>query len=125
MLIELLRVGGVELGRRWLAALALVPPAERAAVVEAVERRIVQTYASGDTPVGREDVSEALDSAEAASPLAPMDVQVVHAPVQRRGYVEQRYTTYEVAGGRSVPAQARRQASSQAGAPVRRQGRAG
>lgn len=45
MLIELLRDGGAELGRRWLAALMLVPPDERAAVVEAIERRIVDEYA--------------------------------------------------------------------------------
>lgn len=36
---------GPELARRWLAALALVPEGERAAVVEAVERQIAAEYA--------------------------------------------------------------------------------
>lgn len=71
MLVELLRGSGVELGRRWLAALLLVPEGERAAVVESVRRKIVEEY-------GGEDVM--LDIAE--------------EPVQKEGYVEQVVRTY-------------------------------
>ncbi len=39
---------GPELARRWVAALMLVPEADRESVVEAVERRIVEEYAGGD-----------------------------------------------------------------------------
>lgn len=46
MLVELLRHGGVELSRRWIGALLLVPIHERQAVVEAVERQVVSLYAS-------------------------------------------------------------------------------
>ena len=38
---------GPELARRWVAALTLVPEAERESVVESVERRIVEEYACG------------------------------------------------------------------------------
>ncbi|MBZ0170914.1 MAG: hypothetical protein K8E66_00900 [Phycisphaerales bacterium] len=47
MLIELMRPAGPELARRWVAALTRVPEAQRESVVEAVERRIVDEYASG------------------------------------------------------------------------------
>lgn len=53
MLTELMRAMGPELGRRWLAALTLVPEHEREAVVEAVERQIVEEFgdqAPGFTP---------------------------------------------------------------------------
>ncbi len=48
--MELLRGGGaggasgVELGRRWLAALFLAPAHERQAIVEAVEARMAALY---------------------------------------------------------------------------------
>ena len=45
MLVELMRPMGPELARRWVAALTLVPEAERESVVESVERRIVEEYA--------------------------------------------------------------------------------
>jgi hypothetical protein len=44
MLTELLRPMGADLARRWLAALSLVPEAEREAVVAEVERSIVDEY---------------------------------------------------------------------------------
>jgi len=47
LLTELLRHGNQELARRWVAALMLVPEADRAGVVEAVEAQIVAEYASG------------------------------------------------------------------------------
>lgn len=44
MLTELLRPMGPELGRRWLAALLLVPEEEREALVSAMEEQIVREY---------------------------------------------------------------------------------
>lgn len=80
MLIELLRPAGPELGRRWLAALLLVPEGERERLVQEIERRIVEAYASGqDAQAGR-----------------PVEMHVVSPPVQRDGYIEQIHTTYEV-----------------------------
>lgn len=76
MLIELLRPAGVELARRWLAALMLVDRDEREAMVEMVERQIAQLYGPRAT--------------------VPPGLQVVHPPVQRDGHVEQVVTTYEL-----------------------------
>lgn len=45
LLTDLLRPGQLELGRRWVAALMLVPENEREALVEAIERQIIDTYA--------------------------------------------------------------------------------
>ena len=75
MLIELLRPAGPEQARRLVAALMMVPRAERERLVGEIERRVVETY-------GRE--------------RKPSEVTVVGAPVQRDGYVEQVHTTYEV-----------------------------
>jgi hypothetical protein len=47
MLTELLRPLGAELGRRWLAALLLVPEGEREELVEELERQIVREYGGG------------------------------------------------------------------------------
>ena len=44
LLVELLQPAGIELGRRWLAALLHVPQEEREAVVESVEAEIMKTY---------------------------------------------------------------------------------
>ncbi|MEM7623685.1 MAG: hypothetical protein AAF235_10845 [Planctomycetota bacterium] len=44
MLIEMLKPAGPDLGRRWLAALLLVPDAERASVVAAVEQQITEEF---------------------------------------------------------------------------------
>lgn len=44
MLIDLLHPTGPELARRWVAALTLVPPAERERVVAAIERHIAAEY---------------------------------------------------------------------------------
>jgi len=44
MLTELLRPLGPELGRRWLAALLIVPEEEREALVAAMEEQIVREY---------------------------------------------------------------------------------
>lgn len=71
MLVELLRPLGPELARRWLAALTLVPEAERPGVVRAIEAHIASIY---DRPAG--------------------EVRVVEPPVQREGFVEQVEVTY-------------------------------
>lgn len=76
MLVEFLKPGGVELARRWLAALASVDPDQREAVVASVEARIAEVYGSS--------------RAEGA-----VTFDVVQPPVQREGYVEQQVTTYE------------------------------
>jgi len=52
MLIEMLKPAGPELGRRWLAALLMVPPEERESVVQAVESQIVAEYGSREAPFG-------------------------------------------------------------------------
>ena len=44
MLIDLLHPAGPELARRWVAALTMVPPNEREAVVAAVERQIAAEF---------------------------------------------------------------------------------
>lgn len=78
MLLELLRPCGIELARRWVAALMLVPTDEREAVVGAIEASLAREYAgAGFVGEGR------LTS-------------VVHPPVQHDGYAEQVFTTYEV-----------------------------
>lgn len=79
MLVELLRPAGPELARRLVAALMMVPEAERARVVSEIERRVVEAYGT-ERP--------------------PSEVTVVSAPVQRDGYVEEVHTTYEVVRGR-------------------------
>lgn len=80
LLIELLRPERVELSRRLIAALMLVPEAERDALVGEIERRIVRTYAEEDRLI---------------------EMHVVGPPVQRDGYIEQIHTTYAVPQGES------------------------
>lgn len=79
LLLELLRPCGVELARRWVAALMLVPVDEREAVVSAIEARLAREYA-GASYAGEGRLTS-----------------VVHPPVQREGYVEQVFTSYSVA----------------------------
>lgn len=45
LIVEMLRPLGPELARRWLGALLMVDPAEREAMVEAVEVRVAELYA--------------------------------------------------------------------------------
>jgi hypothetical protein len=73
MLTDLLRMAGgegAELLRRWSAALLAAPASERRAIVEAVEKRIVELYASGD----------------AATPETLL--HIAGEPVERDGYTE-------------------------------------
>lgn len=74
-IIELLRPATPDLGRRWLAALLLVPEAERAAVVEAVEGRIFEQYvhANDDAPAG--DVPTAANAAPSLRVVYPPPAQ--------------------------------------------------
>lgn len=44
LLIELMRAGSIELARRWVSVLMLVPESERETIVEAVEAQIVADY---------------------------------------------------------------------------------
>lgn len=98
MLVELLKPGGAELARRWLAALLIVDEADRPTMVAAVEAQIVEEYGiardyDAPTPAGRRNAET---SAE--------EIVVVHPPVQREGYVERVETTYAMpARGASKP----------------------
>jgi hypothetical protein len=96
MLIELLRPLGPELARRWMAALTLAPEDERPAIVDAVERRMVELYRSGE---GRSPADDDQAGEAGASRL----LHVKGEPVQREGYVEETETTYEVTEGRPRP----------------------
>jgi hypothetical protein len=44
MIVELMRAGGPDLVRRWIATLLSVPADEREAVVESIEARIAELY---------------------------------------------------------------------------------
>lgn len=82
MIIQMLRPAGPDLGRRWLAALLLVPPDEREAVVAEVERRVTALYTE-------------------TAPEGEGEVHVVHPPRTRGGAVEHVETTYVVKNGKS------------------------
>lgn len=62
-LVELMRPAGIDLARRWVAALLLVPEHEREGVVLAVEKRIVEEFASDEDSTSAEE--SALAAAEA------------------------------------------------------------
>lgn len=74
------------MARRWLAALLLVPAAEREEVVKAVEAKIVKEY---DLPLDAE-----------AAPGA-REVVVRYPAVQREGYVEEVVKRYGVEDGKN------------------------
>ncbi len=44
LLVELMRPGSIELSRRWISALMMVPEPERESIVQAVEAQIVADY---------------------------------------------------------------------------------
>ena len=48
LMVELLKEGGVELTRRWVAALVMVSPEDREQLVEALEKSVTELY---DMPV--------------------------------------------------------------------------
>lgn len=76
-----MKPAGADLSRRWLAALMLVPVDERAAVVEAVEKQIVEQY----DPANRDGSDEVADEAF---------VHVHEPPVQKQGHTEQTIRSY-------------------------------
>jgi hypothetical protein len=98
MLVELLRPATPELARRWVAALLLVPEAERAAVVESIEARIVETYARPEAP--EDGPARAGRSAEGDEE----EMVVVYPPTQRDGHVEQVERVYAVRPGKPAAA---------------------
>ncbi|MCC6660009.1 MAG: hypothetical protein IT437_03895 [Phycisphaerales bacterium] len=75
MIVQMLRPAGPDLARRWLAALLLVRPQDRGALVAEVERRVTALY---DDPFGP----------------GAAGLHVVHPPRQGGGYVERIETTY-------------------------------
>lgn len=81
MLVELLRAGTPDLARRWVAALLLVPESDRAAVVNAVELRIVTEY--GGVPMRLADAEDEPPMLHVASP-----------PVAKDGHTEQIIRSY-------------------------------
>jgi hypothetical protein len=74
-LIEFLRAGSPDLTRRWVSALLLVPEHERLAVVQAVEQRIVETYAPAGSPAfspsAGDERADAADTNDAVRSRAP------------------------------------------------------
>jgi hypothetical protein len=96
MLVELLRPGGVELARRWVAALLLAPPGEREGVVAAVEEQMARLY------------TEAGERAAEGADARADELRVAYPPQQRDGFVEQAFTTYDVTpASASTPARTR------------------
>lgn len=74
----------MELARRWVAALLLAPEEERPAIVDSVERRMVEIYHQqlpGPETQGSGEETET--------------VRLHSAPVQREGFVERAVVTYE------------------------------
>lgn len=78
LLIELMRPCGTELARRWVAALLLVPPEEREALVREVERRVVEAFADR----APEDFGKASELKATPKPKA--------SPTRKRGDVHAR-----------------------------------
>ena len=95
LLVELLRPGGADLARRWVAALMLVPPEDRLGVVDSIEARIVETYGS----VGKAD----------------RELDIVHPPVQRAGHVEQVVTTVSIRTAETIEPKPRARARRASG----------
>jgi hypothetical protein len=112
MLVELLRPATPELARRWVAALLLVPESERAAVVESIESRIVDTYARAGGPGGGPDGPARGAEAPATD---EQEMVVVYPPAQRDGHVEQVERVYAVRPGKAAAAGGAEPAGKNAG----------
>lgn len=98
MLVELLQPLGPELVRRWFALLLLVDRDEREAMVEMMERRVVELYGSGSGS----------GSGPGSATTPEREITVAHPPRQRDGYVEQEFVTYvERAEPKPAPASKR------------------
>ncbi len=96
-LVELLKPGGADLARRWVAALMLAPAEERERIVEAVEAKIVELYALDEQ--ADDDIGEA-----AAASAEAQEFDLVEPPVQKEGRVEQTIHTYAAAAEASLEA---------------------
>lgn len=103
----MLRPCGVELARRWVAALLVVDESEREALVSAVERQVVATYG-----ISR-------DYSEPNEETRSLEMTVVHEPVQKAQYVEHIEVSYS--GPAPQPAKRVPKASSNKG-PKRKPG---
>lgn len=92
---------GPDLARRWLAALLLVPREQRLALVEQVERSIVEVYGELPAPRGASARASAGDGPMPGSEDEPeqAELHVTDQPVQRAGYVEQVTRTYVASEG--------------------------
>ncbi|MFN0134185.1 MAG: hypothetical protein ACKVW3_16850 [Phycisphaerales bacterium] len=97
MLVELLRAGGTDLGRRWLAVLLMAPPEEREGIVAEAERRAIAAYAADEQVVSASEAAALLEPATEPAPGAePLRFLVRHEPQQREGYVEHVEVEYKV-----------------------------
>jgi len=85
-LAELLRPAGPDLARRLVSALLLAPAEEREAIVASIERKMVELYAP----------AEQAEESACGTDDEPRMMNVIDAPVQRSGYVEQKIHTYEI-----------------------------
>lgn len=106
MLVELLRPGGVELARRWVAALLLAPPGEREGVVAAVEEQMARLYTEAGERAAEGADAQADARADAQADSRAGELRVAYPPQQRDGFVEQAFTTYDVTPA-STPARTR------------------
>lgn len=123
LLVELLRPCTPELGRRWLAALLLVPVSERERIVAAVEARIVGEYGQGGlgrslAGVDRTDAGSAAGGSAGGTAGvggAGEEFTAIGPDRQREGYVERIETTYERAAGTGKQSHAARAGSKKRG----------
>lgn len=69
---------------------------EREAIVESIEAKMVELYSA---------TSETLDEPVDAHADEPRMMNVIDAPVQKQGYVEQKIHTYEVKPGEDAQSQ--------------------
>lgn len=116
MLVELLRPAGMELARRWLAALLCVPSSEREQVVAAIEARIARTYLAGRLPShAAQAEAERIERDERAGE-DEQTMRVAYPPMQKDGYVEQEFREYAVEKDEAKPAPKRKKQSKRKGA---------
>lgn len=83
-MLEVMKGGGAELGRRWMAALYRAPAEDREAIVDAIEARILSVY---DDETG--------DAAEETM------LHIAEDAVHKEGFVEQVIRSYAAGSGRS------------------------
>lgn len=84
----MLREGGPDLIRRWVASLLLAPRDERERIVEAVERRMTELYAPAE---GETETSQRTAAKQDEEPMVHLTSDVK----QRAGYVEETVRSYQ------------------------------